>query len=146
TTQEVAVTHADPIADFTASAALMEVAVDATASSASDAATLEYAWNWGDGSAVGSGGIATHTYAQAGTFTVTLTVTDSIGASAQTTRDVTVADVAYAVRDDFERTADSGWGAAEIGGTYAAMYGSAAAGSISDGKGKLTLPAGQTRN
>ena len=145
-TGTVTVTHADPVASFTVSASTLTVSADASASSASDAATLSYSWNWGDGSAAGTGSTASHTYAQAGEYTITLTVTDSLGASAQTTRTVTVASQAYAIRDDFERTASSGWGSADVGGAYTVMSGAVSAASVSGGSGVLTLAAGGTRN
>lgn len=141
----VTVTHADPVASFALAAEALTVSADASGSSASDGATLGFAWDWGDGE-TSEGVTAQHAYAAPGAYTVTLTVTDSIGASATKTRDVTVEDRVFAVRDDFERSVPSGWGAAEVGGTYSAMYGSAANGSVSGGRGVLTLPAGQTRN
>lgn len=146
TTNAVTVTHAAPVADFVTAGAQMDVSVDASASSASDGATLAYEWNWGDDSALGSGATAQHTYAAAGTYTVTLRITDSFGATNTTTRTVTVANVAFAIRDDFERSASNGWGVAEVGGAYSAMYGAVAAASVGDGRGVVTLPAGQTRN
>ncbi|MBO9625103.1 MAG: PKD domain-containing protein [Microbacterium sp.] len=145
-TASVVVTHAAPVAAFTAAANGLTVNVDGSASTASDAATLAYSWNWGDGAAAGSGATASHVYAAAGDYTVTLTVTDSVGSSAQSTRTVTVADKAFAVRDDFERTSSSGWGSAEIGGAYTVLSGPAAAVSVGGGVGKVSLPAGQTRN
>ena len=145
-TANVIVTHAAPVASFTAAANALTVSVDGSASTASDAATLAYSWNWGDGSPAGTGATASHVYAAAGDFTITLTLTDSVGATATTTRTVTVADQAFAIRDDFERTASSGWGSAELGGAYTVMNGAASAASVSGGAGKLTLAAGQTRN
>jgi PKD repeat protein len=50
---------------------------------------VAYAWDFGDGQ-LGSGRTASHTYASAGTYTVTLTVTDNEGATASTSRNVTV--------------------------------------------------------
>ncbi|CAH0191999.1 PKD domain-containing protein [Microbacterium foliorum] len=145
-TANVIVTHAAPVASFTATANALTVSVDGAASTASDAATLAYSWNWGDGSPAGSGGTASHVYATAGDFTITLTLTDSVGATATATRAVTVADQAFAIRDDFERTTASGWGSAELGGAYTVMNGAASAASVSGGAAKLTLAAGQTRN
>ncbi|MEA2368072.1 MAG: hypothetical protein QOH38_790 [Thermoleophilaceae bacterium] len=51
---------------------------------------LTYSWEFGDG-APGSGQNVHHTYAAAGTFTANLTVTDGDGATASTTRTITVA-------------------------------------------------------
>jgi PKD repeat protein len=48
-----------------------------------------YAWNFGDG-ATAAGIVATHAFSKVGNTTVTLTVTDAFGASAQTSKVVTV--------------------------------------------------------
>lgn len=145
-TADVVVTHAAPVASFQASTNVLDVNVNAAGSTASDAATLAYSWNWGDNTAAGSGVTAGHSYATAGNYTVTLTITDSFGATAQKSQTVTVADKPFAIRDDFERTASSGWGAAESGGSYTVMNGAASAASVSGGRGLLTLATGQTRN
>jgi PKD repeat protein len=76
----VNLSHAAPVAAFTATPGVpFSVGVNASASTASDGATLSYAWNWGDGTAAGSGVTASHTYAVGGSYTVTLTLTDSLG-------------------------------------------------------------------
>ena len=76
-------------------AAPLPVVADASGSTDTDAAPIAtYAFTFGDGSApVGpqTGAAASHTYSAAGTYTVTTTVTDTLGLSAQTTRQVTVA-------------------------------------------------------
>ena len=145
-TASVTVTHAAPTAAFALSANALKASVDASGSAAADGATLSYSWNWGDGSAAGSGMTATHTYTAPGSYTVTLTLTDSVGATSQLSRDVTVADTSFAIRDDFERSASAGWGTSEVGGAYTVMSGSANVASVSGGQGLLTLAAGQTRN
>ncbi len=145
-TGTVTTTHSAPTASFTTVPNGLDVAVDASASSASDGATLSYSWNWGDGTAAGSGRTATHTYGSAGTYTVTLTVTDSLGKSATTTRQTTVSSTTYAASDDFGRTVASGWGAADVGGTWSAIHGSASAGSVDGSTGRITLTPGDTRN
>jgi PKD repeat protein len=77
----VNLTHAAPVAAFNATpGSNFSLGVNASASTASDGATLSYSWNWGDGTAAGSGVTASHTYAIGGSYTVTLTVTDSLGA------------------------------------------------------------------
>ncbi|MFI8592968.1 PKD domain-containing protein, partial [Microbacterium sp. NPDC078428] len=121
----VSVSHVAPVASFTAATAGLGVSVDATASSASDGASLEYAWEWGDGSAPSSGVGASHTYAAAGTYTVSLTVTDSFGAVNTSSQEVSVSAVTFAAADDFERSVGSGWGSADAGGAWSAMYGAA---------------------
>ena len=146
TAQTVTVTHADPTATFTVATDRLQVAVDATGSSAADGATLTYAWDWGDGSAPGSGPQAAHTYAEDGTYAIRLTVTDSVGSTNAADREITVNEVAYAASDDFTRTVSSGWGAADVGGTWAAQLGAASAGSVDGSTGRITLPGGQTRN
>ncbi|MFE7845374.1 PKD domain-containing protein [Microbacterium sp. NPDC057407] len=140
-TATVTATHADPTASFTTQTNQLEVSVDASASAAADDATLAYSWNWGDGSAAGSGKTATHTYAAGGTFEVTLTVTDSLGATATTSKTVTVAAQTVVASDDFDRTVGSGWGSATVGGAWS----SAANTSVSGGAGKIELVAGRTR-
>jgi PKD repeat protein len=82
-----------PSAVFSASpnpAALGQaVSFNATQSSDIDGNITGFSWNFGDG-ATGSGATPSHAYASLGTFTVTLTVSDDAGASAATTRSVTV--------------------------------------------------------
>ncbi|MGV2900239.1 PKD domain-containing protein, partial [Microbacterium sp. AGC62] len=123
----------------------MTVNVSAAGSSASDGATLSYSWNWGDGTPAGSGATAGHTYGQAGAHDITLTVTDSLGGSASVTNSVTVQSQVFAASDSFGRVVSSGWGAADVGGTWAPMSGSAAIASVADGVGKLNLAPGDTR-
>ncbi|MGB3731830.1 PKD domain-containing protein [Microbacterium sp.] len=146
TTRTVTATHAAPVAAFDLAASGLTVSADASSSSGSDDAMLSYSWNWGDGSAADSGVGRTHTYAQAGAYTVTLTVTDSYGAHTTATRDVTVAKVLYAASDDFERTVASGWGSADVGGAWTALYSPASLASVSGGKGVMSLAPGNTMN
>ncbi|WP_052193376.1 PKD domain-containing protein [Microbacterium sp. ZOR0019] len=145
TTREAVTTHADPVAMFTSTASGLKVDVSAAGSSASDGATLAYSWNWGDGTPAGSGATATHTYAEAGAKDITLTVSDSLGSSASTTQSVTVQSEVFAAADSFGRLVSSGWGAADIGGTWAPMAGSAAVTSVADGVGTVNLGPGETR-
>lgn len=82
-----------PLPSFTAAPATVTLGTpvnfDAAASSAPDGSIVSYAWDFGD-SAGGTGVTASRTYAAPGSYTVRLTVTDNGGASASTTRDVTV--------------------------------------------------------
>jgi PKD repeat protein len=63
---------------------------DASASS-SPRDIVEYRWNFGDG-AGGSGRNVSHLYSAAGTYVVTLTIEDSSGRTAQSTKEVPVAE------------------------------------------------------
>ena len=145
TTRQAVTTHADPVATFTSTASGLAVNVSAAGSSASDGATLSYSWNWGDGTPAGTGATAGHTYSQAGAHDITLTVTDSLGGSASVTKSVTVQAQVFAASDSFGRVVSSGWGAADVGGTWAPMSGSAAVTSVGDGVGKVNLTPGETR-
>ncbi len=135
-----------PTAGFTSSVADLKVSVDGSSSTDSDGSVTGYVWDFGDG-ASGTGKTASHTYAAAGEYDVKLTVTDNDGATDSVTKKVTVtaapgSDVL--AEDSFERTETSGWGAAETGGSWTASGGAAAL-SVSDGKGRLTLAPSQTR-
>ncbi|MGM7679304.1 PKD domain-containing protein [Microbacterium sp. A94] len=142
---ETVTTHADPVAQFTSTASGLQIDVSASTSTASDGATLTYAWNWGDGAPAGSGVTAAHTYAEAGSYEVTLTITDSLGASASAAQGVTVQAQVFAASDSFGRVVSSGWGAADKGGTWTPLSGSAAVASVADGVGKVDLSPGETR-
>ncbi|RUR03471.1 PKD domain-containing protein [Labedella endophytica] len=137
----------NPTASFTAAGSGLGVSVDAATSNDPDGTIASYSWEFGD-DGTATGATATHTYAEAGTYTVTLTVTDDKGATAQTTRSVTVTapPVSSTIATDaFERSATSGWGAANTGGPWT-VTGGAAAFSVAGGDGVMTLAAGQTRN
>ncbi|WP_082569353.1 PKD domain-containing protein [Microbacterium sp. Root180] len=138
---DVTVSHAAPVAAFTTSTAGLTVSFDAATSSASDGASLQYSWNWGDGSPAGSGVSPAHTFAANGIYPVVLTLTDSLGATATKSVNVSVASQVLAARDDFERTVATGWGAAQTGGSWNGTTGF----SVSGGAGKIALNAGQTR-
>ncbi|MBL8209504.1 MAG: cellulose binding domain-containing protein [Bryobacterales bacterium] len=82
-----------PTASFTATPttgqAPLVVSFNAAASSDPDGSIASYRWEFGDG-ATATGVQATRSYATAGTFTARLTVTDNGGATATTTRQITV--------------------------------------------------------
>ncbi|HEY3409949.1 MAG TPA: LamG-like jellyroll fold domain-containing protein, partial [Propionicimonas sp.] len=137
--------HLAPTAAFTVSASGLTASVDASASTATDGATLTYAWNWGDGTASGSGRSTTHTYATAGTKSIVLTLIDSLGGMSTLTKSVTVSlpasvEVATAT---FGTDVASGWGSASPGGAFTTTGGTDF--SVSSGEGKLSLVAKATR-
>lgn len=134
----VTASHAKPVASFTVSTDVLAASVDASGTTASDAATLTYSWNWGDGSAAGSGKTAQHTYGSAGTFQVTLTATDSLGGVDTTSRSVTVSNPADTTKAlaDFATDVASGWGTAQTGGAWTT---SGSGFVVSQGVGKFPL-------
>lgn len=142
----ISTSHADPVARFTPYTTGLLVSADAGDSSASDGASLEYSWDWGDGSDPTTGAVGTHTYVEDGVYEIELTVTDSFGSTGTTVQSVTVAAEAVAASDTFTRTIGSGWGAAEEGGTWSPVGGSAAVASVADGTGALNLAAGSGRS
>lgn len=82
-----------PIASFTANptsgTSPLIVSVDASASSDSDGSIVGYAWNIVN-SQPSTGKTASFTFNQAGTYTISLTVTDNQGATASTSKSITV--------------------------------------------------------
>ncbi|WP_113841502.1 PKD domain-containing protein [Blastococcus sp. TF02A-26] len=87
--RSLAPVNAAPTASFTATPSGATVAFDATGSRDADGSIASYAWTFGDGTS-GTGARPAHTYAAPGTYTVGLTVTDNAGATASTSRSVTV--------------------------------------------------------
>ena len=139
----VAPAHAAPTAVIDATADGRSVAFDGTGSTAADGATItSYAWNFGDGQ-TSTQATPTHVYGADGTYTVTLTVTDSLGASGTANESVTVSAASPTVlaQDEFQRTSASGWGTADVGGSWSAVTGS----SVANGVGVLSVSSGQTR-
>ncbi|RCK70063.1 PKD domain-containing protein [Desertihabitans brevis] len=141
TTEQVTVTHADPVAQFGVQQQALAVQVDGTGSSASDGASIECTWSWGDDSADGEGCTAEHEYDAAGQYEITLTVTDSAGGESSTSRTVTVTEEQLVAQDTFGRSTTSGWGTAEVGGEWSGATGL----SVADGAGRLTVGRSQTR-
>jgi PKD repeat protein len=133
-----------PIASYTNSCTQLACTFNASASSDPDGSVVGYSWAFGDG-AVGTGASVQHTYSVNGTYSVTLTVTDNGGATGEQTKSISVSSVVVQpgvfAADAFNRTVPSGGlGAADIGGNWTAISGSAAQ-SVTPGAGKLTPPA-----
>ena len=106
-TKKIAVTNATPTAAFAAPDSLRHETAgtfDAAGSSDRDGSLTAYAWDFGDGT-TGTGASAQHAYTWAGDYVVTLTVTDDDGATATSTRGVTVTDTPDS---GFKRLAASG--------------------------------------
>ncbi|MFD3443751.1 LamG-like jellyroll fold domain-containing protein [Microbacteriaceae bacterium 4G12] len=139
--------NAAPTASFTAATADLGVTVDGNASTDSDGTVASHAWAFGDG-ATGTGATASHSYVTAGTYTVTLTVTDDRGATASTSRQVTVTApqaTPALVTDSFSRTVTGGLGSAEVGGAWS-LSATGSAYRVGSGVASFSTPAGATRN
>ena len=128
--------NATPTAFFTLAPNARTVLVDGRASSDTGGTIAGYSWNWGDGQ-TGTGSTASHTYAADGVYTITLTVTDNGGAQASTSRTVIIGNAtATAASDGFGRTLTSGFGNADVGGTWS-TNGSGFA--VNGGEGVVTV-------
>ncbi|QXG74975.1 PKD domain-containing protein [Modestobacter sp. L9-4] len=92
-TQQVTVTaplpNQVPTAAFTATATGLTAQLDGGASTDPDGTVAAWDWAFGDGT-TGTGATTSHTWPATGTYAVVLTVTDDDGATASTTRQVTV--------------------------------------------------------
>lgn len=138
-----------PVASFTSTTSGLGVSVDGSGSSDPDGTVSSYAWTFGDGGTA-TGATASHTYAAAGTYSVTLTVTDNSGASNSVSHSVTVTSAPVPTTiasDSYNRTVASGWGSADVGGTWV-LSGSAANFAVTPGAGtmSLTTPGDGARN
>ncbi|WP_380175221.1 LamG-like jellyroll fold domain-containing protein [Kineococcus sp. DHX-1] len=135
--------NAAPAASFSATTTGLSVAVDGSVSTDADGSVVGWAWDFGDGT-TGTGVTASRTYAAAGTYPVRLTVTDDDGATATTTRSVTVsapADPTVLAADAFGRTVSGGWGSADTGGVWS-LVGGASTFSVAGGTGRATVGKG----
>ncbi|MGO2806675.1 MAG: PKD domain-containing protein [Glutamicibacter arilaitensis] len=136
----VVVANDPPVAAFSIAADGLGVTVDAADSADANGELASYAWDFGDGSEA-SGSTATHEYAEAGDYAITLTVIDEDGGEGTLTQNVQVAAETQAevlVRDRFERSVASGWGAAELGGTWVSSSSSSNF-SVEGGTGSIRM-------
>jgi PKD repeat protein len=135
-----------PVASFTSSCTNLACSFHGSGSSDPDGTIGSYAWTFGDG-ATGTGASPSHTYAAAGTYTVGLTATDDTGATASSTRSVTVTappgPTTYA-NDQFSRTLTSGWGNAPTGGPWS-VTGTVSNYAVNGSAGTILNPAGGSR-
>ncbi len=126
-----------PSADITTTVDELDVTADGAGSSDTDGTITDYDWQFGDGTTA-TGVEASHTYASDGTYTITLTVTDNDGATDTTTTDVTVTTTPppteALAEDSFTRTVSSGWGSADVGGSWT-TWPSSPSGSLLVGSG-----------
>lgn len=132
-------TNQAPIAAFTTSCLGRVCTVNGTTSTDPDGTIAGWSWAFGNG-ATATGATATTTYAAAGTYTVTLTVTDDRGATAATSTTITVVD--DIANDAFNRTVASGWGTADLGGSWVAASGAPADFAVAPGAATVTLTPG----
>ncbi len=84
-----AIPNQAPTASFTATCTGLTCSVDASGSTDGDGRVAGVQWAFGDGGTA-TGTTASRRYAATGTYTITATVTDDDGATASTTRQVTV--------------------------------------------------------
>jgi PKD repeat protein len=134
--------NATPNAAFSASTSGLTATLDASTSTDPDGTVASYAWTFGDGTS-GTGRTASHAYTAAGTYPVSLTVTDNAGLTSTVTKSVTVASPAPAgsiAADSFRRTLATGWGAADLGGTWTTT-GAGSLYGVGNGAGVIRLNA-----
>lgn len=82
-----------PTAGFTVSKSNLVVTVTDTSTDVAPGTIVGWNYDWGDNTADSTTQNPSHTYAASGTYTITQTVTDNGGATATTTRPVTVTSV-----------------------------------------------------
>ncbi|MFK4789341.1 PKD domain-containing protein [Microbacterium sp. ZW T5_56] len=136
-----------PTASFTTAVDGGEVIVDASESADSDGRVMSCAWDFGNG-ITGTGLALKYAYPASGSHTIRLTVTDDEGATAMTTRTVSVMlpeapAVTVIAADDFAGQASDGWGDATVGGPWT-LSGGASSFSTADA-GLITLAPSLTR-
>src|SRR5690606_3614730 len=124
-------------AAFTTSVEGLTVTLDGAGSNDPDGTITDYAWNLAQG-VTANGVTAVRTFAAPGSYLVSLTVTDDDGESTSTSQTVEVSEptVGVVAQDGFGRTVASGWGNADVGGSWTTTSGVA---SVSGGQGVLNL-------
>lgn len=131
--------NASPVASFTSSVNGRTVSVNGSGSTDPDGSISSYAWSWGDGKTA-TGATASHTYTADGTYTIGLTVTDNRGAQNTTTHTVVIGTApAVLASDTFSRTVGSGFGSAQVGGSWT-THGSGF--SVNGSQGLVSLSTG----
>lgn len=140
--------NTSPTAAFTFAANGLDVTFDAASSTDAEGPISSYQWSFGDGASA-TGVAPTRSYVAPGTYVVELTVTDAGGATARTTREVTVTSGAVPLAaDGFDRTITGGWGSAAQGGSWT-LVGAADRFSVDGAVGRIIAPsaaAGQGAN
>ncbi len=137
-TKAVAVTappvNQPPVAAFTFSSVDLVASFDGSSSSDPDGTVASYSWDFGDGGVLGTDATPSHTYVAAGSYQVTLTVTDNLGLTNAVTKTVAVTapNGAFA-QDNFARVVASGFGTADIGGSWSVDTGAGPSYSVSAG-------------
>ena len=130
-----------PTAAFTASSTDLTVALDGSGSTDPDGVVTGFSWDLGDGTTA-MGPQVQHAYRAPGDYPVVLTVTDDRGATARTTRQLTVtAPAVWTVASDaFARTTSGGLGTADVGGPWSSLSGASRT-STADGAAGFALTA-----
>ncbi len=134
-----------PVAAMTTSVQDRTVTVSG-AGSTDDGSIVSYSWAYGDGSTATGVNPAPHAYAVAGNYDITLTVTDDQGLTNSIVKTVTATDPPPGITigsDTFTRTVASGWGAADLGGTWS---GTTASFSVNGTQGLVSSTAGGGRS
>jgi PKD repeat protein len=129
-----------PTAAFTFTTSDLEATFDGTSSQDDDGSIASHSWDFGDGGS-GSGATPNHTYATAGSYDVELTVTDDDSDADSVTHQVTVSTGGPApaiALDTFNRTSSSGWGTADLGGSWSHSGGTGNF-SVSGGTGSMIM-------
>ena len=132
-----------PVAAFSGSCIQLVCSVDAGTSSDPDGTIDGYTWDWGDG-ATSSTATASHAFGTAGAKNVTLMVTDNLGRTGSVSKTLTASSPSGQpfAADSFGRTRLTGWGPADVGGTWTVS--STPNSSVGGGTGALVVGLGQT--